>query len=200
MIGGSPGSAGRRALVMSAAAVMLALLSLLPAFWSRAVGAPDGGAPPAAPAPSAPNLDRLRAEHAALKDALYRSRARRDTLESALLATQLRPVLKWEGGGRYLLKQAELRLDGVRIWDAGGTPPGDRPVTLSPRGLPAGVHIIGVRVEVRLRDNPRLGYVSEQSFTVSLPEGKKTTVEITVDEDGSPPSYNPDIEVDVDVD
>ena len=40
------------------------------------------------------------------KDALYRSRARKDTLETALLATQLRPVLKWEGGGRYLsLKQ-----------------------------------------------------------------------------------------------
>ena len=184
----------RKAILIGTLAAAVALAAAA-GLWPHPSRAADGGVPPAAP-----NLDRLRAEHAALKDALYRSRARKDTLETALLATQLRPVLKWEGGGRYLLKQAELRLDGVRIWDAASAPPGDRPVTLSPRGLPAGVHVLGVRIEVRLRDNPKLGYVSEQSFTLSFPEGKKTTVEITVDEDGSPPSYNPDIEVDVDVD
>ena len=164
--------------------------------------AADAGRPlppsPPSPSTSPSDLDRLRADHAALKDALYRSRARRDTLETALLSTQILPILKWEGGGRYLLKQAELRLDGVRIWDAGQTPPGDRPVALAPRGLPPGTHVLGVRVEVRLRDNPKLGYISEQSFSLALPEGKKTTVEITIDEDGSPPSYNPDIEIEID--
>jgi hypothetical protein len=168
-------------------------------------GGADAGASPAAGPATAPargtppaTLDRLRSEHAAIKDALYRSRARRDTLEGALLATQILPVLKWEGGGRYLLKQAELRLDGVRLWDASASPPGDRPVALAARGLPPGIHVLGVRIEVRLRDNPKLGYLSEQSFTITLPEGKKTTVEITIDEDGSPPSYNPDIEVEID--
>jgi hypothetical protein len=162
------------------------------------------GAPPAAPSararPAPPNpaaLERLRAEHAALRDALFRSRARRDTLEGALLSTQLIPVLTWEGGRKHVLKQAELRLDGVRIWDSGNTPPGDRPLALSPRGVPPGTHVLGVRIEVRFRDNPKLGYVSEQSFALSLPEGKKTTVEITIDEDGDPPSYNPEIELDV---
>jgi hypothetical protein len=57
--------------------------------------------------------------------------------------------------------------------------------------------VLGVRVEVRSRENPQLGYVSDQSFVVTLAEGKKTTVEITVDEDGSAPSYNPDIEIEV---
>ena len=168
---------------------------------------PDAGAPTAAPsskaaAPAAPpvspaTLERLRAEHAAVKDALFRSRARRETLESALLSTQLTTVLTWEGGRRHALKAAELRLDGVRLWDAGETPPGDRPVTLAPRGVPAGTHVLGVRVEVRGRDNPKLGYVSEQSFTLVLNEGKKTTVAITVDEDGDLPGYNPDIAVKV---
>jgi hypothetical protein len=153
--------------------------------------------PNAAAPPSAATLERLRAEHAAVKDALFRSRARRETLESALLSTQLTTVLTWEGGRRHALRAAELRLDGVRLWDAGETPPGDRPVTLAPRGVPAGTHVLGVRVEVRGRDNPELGYVSEQSFTLVLAEGKKTTVSITVDEDGDLPGYNPDVEVKV---
>jgi hypothetical protein len=164
----------------------------------------DNGAAPAAPAapapakpPNAANLERLRAEHAALKDALFRSRARRDTLEGALMSTQLIPVITWDGGRKHVLKQAELRLDGVRIWDSGSTPPGDRPLSLSARGVPPGAHVLGVRIEVRFRDNLKLGYVSEQSFALALPEGKKTTVEITIDEDGDPPSYNPDIEIDV---
>jgi hypothetical protein len=166
---------------------------------TAAKSAGNGAAGPASAAapPSAATLERLRAEHAAVKDALFRSRARRETLESALLSTQLTTVLTWEGGRRHALRAAELRLDGVRLWDAGETPPGDRPVTLAPRGVPAGTHVLGVRVEVRGRDNPKLGYVSEQSFTLVLAEGKKTTVSITVDEDGDLPGYNPDVEVKV---
>ena len=180
------------------AAAVLGVLLLVPLAGRSQP--PDGGAPAAAPAPPAASsaaLERLRAEHAALRDALFRSRARRDTLENALSSTQLAPVLVWEGSRRHVLKQAELRLDGVRIWDAGATPPGDRPVELATRGLPAGAHVLGVRIEVRLRDNPKLGYVSEQSFSLALREGKKTKVEITIDEDGDPPSYNPDIEVEI---
>ena len=73
----------------------------------------------------------------------------------------------------------------------------DRPLQLAPRSAPPGAHVLGVRVEVRARDNPKLGYVSEQSFSVVLPESKKTTVEITIDEDGDLPSYNPTIEIEV---
>jgi hypothetical protein len=107
-------------------------------------------------------------------------------------------VIQWEGARRYQLKTAELRLDGVRIWDAASAPLGDGAVKLAARGVPPGGHVLGVRVEVRSRENPKLGYTSEQSFAVSLPEGKKTTVEITIDEDGDPPSYNPDIEIEID--
>ncbi len=153
--------------------------------------------PATSPAQSA-TLDKLRAEHAALRDALFRSRARKDTLENALSATQLIPVISWDGGRKHVLRQAELRLDGVRIWESGNTPPGDKPIELASRGIPAGAHVLGVRIEVRLRDNPKLGYLSEQSFSIALPEGKKTRVEITIDEDGDPPSYNPDIEVEID--
>jgi hypothetical protein len=161
-------------------------------------GAPAGNGAPASASAQSATLDKLRAEHAALRDALFRSRARKDTLENALSATQLIPVISWDGGRKHVLRQAELRLDGVRIWESGNTPPGDKPIELASRGIPAGAHVLGVRIEVRLRDNPKLGYLSEQSFSVALPEGKKTRVEITIDEDGDPPSYNPDIEVEID--
>jgi hypothetical protein len=191
----------RRALTLAAALAGGALL-LLPLVGRGQppadAGAPAGtGAPTSSSAQSA-TLDKLRAEHAALRDALFRSRARKDTLENALSATQLIPVISWDGGRKHVLRQAELRLDGVRIWESGNTPPGDKPIELASRGIPAGAHVLGVRIEVRLRDNPKLGYLSEQSFSIALPEGKKTRVEITIDEDGDPPSYNPDIEVEID--
>ena len=143
------------------------------------------------------DLDRLRAEHSALRDALFRSRARRELLENALLSTQLIPIIRWEGSRRFQVKTAELRLDGVRIWEAGNTPLGEGAVTLASRGVPPGAHVLGVRVDVRARDNPKLGYISEQSFTLALPEAKKTTIEVTVDEGGNPPSYNPEVEVEI---
>ena len=161
-----------------------------PPAEKRPASTPGSETPPA-------DLERLRAEHDVLKDALFRSRARREILENALLSTQLIPVIQWEGARRYLLKNAELRLDGVRIWQAGVAPLGDNPVSLAARGLPPGPHVLGVRLEVRSRENPKLGYTSEQSFSLDLPEGKKTTVEITIDEDGDPPSYDPDIDVEV---
>jgi hypothetical protein len=168
--------------------------------------APAEQAPHAAPAPpppvektrsGAPGVEALRAQYEALKDELYRSRARRETLESALLSTQLLPVIRWDGGRHHIVTRAEVRLDGVRLWESTDGLVSDKPVDLAARSAPPGPHMLGVRVEVRSRDDAKLGYVSDQSFTVVLPEGKKTRVEITVDESGSAPSYNPEIEIDV---
>lgn len=148
----------------------------------------------------AANLDKLRADYAELRDQLFRSRARRETLESALLSTQVLTTLRFDASRRYLCKHAEVRLDGVRLWEASEGGVGDKPVTLAPKSAPPGPHVLSVRVEIRPRDNPKLGYVSEQSFSLNLNEGKKTKVEITIDEDGSLPSYNPDIEIEIDED
>jgi hypothetical protein len=163
--------------------------------------------PPHAPPPAPPSVEKtrsggpsveaLRAQYEALKDELYRSRARRETLETALLSTQLLPVIRWDGGRHHTVTRAEVRLDGVRLWESTDGLVSDKPVDLAARSAPPGPHMLGVRVEVRSRDDAKLGYVSDQSFTVVLPEGKKTRVEITVDESGSAPSYNPEIELDI---
>jgi hypothetical protein len=160
---------------------------------------PRTEAPAPAPAekPRGSSVEALRAQYEALKDELFRSRARRETLEGALLSTQLLPVIRWEGGRHHSVTRAEVRLDGVRLWDSGDGLVSDKPVDLAVKSAPPGAHVLGVRVEVKSRDDARLGYVSDQSFALVLPEGKKTRVEITVDESGSAPSYDPEIEVEV---
>ena len=99
----------KRALTLAAALAGGALL-LLPLVGRGQPQTPDGGAPAGngATASSAgqATLDKLRAEHAALRDALFRSRARRDTLENALSATQLIPVISWDGGRKHVLRSA----------------------------------------------------------------------------------------------
>jgi hypothetical protein len=175
-----------------------------PAARAAPLSEPDPAprAEPPAPPPSektkgGPSVEALRAQYEALKDELFRSRARRETLEGALLATQLLPVIRWDGGRHHSVTRAEVRLDGVRLWESAEGLVGDKPVDLAAKSAPPGPHVLGVRVEVHSRDDAKLGYVSDQSFTVVLPEGKKTRVEITVDESGSAPSYNPEIEVEV---
>jgi hypothetical protein len=154
-------------------------------------------APAEKPKQSTASVEALRAEYQQLKDALFRSRARRETLENALFSTQLVPTIRWDGGRHHAVTRAEVRLDGVRIWESAEGLTSDKPVALAAKSAPPGPHVLGVRVEVRSRDDAKLGYVSDQSFTLNLPEGKKTTVEITVDESGSAPSYNPEVEVEV---
>lgn len=153
-------------------------------------------APPAQPVPS-PSLAELRAEYETLKDALFRSRARRETLERALFSTRLAAKIIWDGGRHHLLKRLELRLDGIRVWESDKPLTGDDPILLAGRSVPPGAHALAVRMEVRSRDDAKLGYVTEQSFTLALPEGKSTTATITIDEEGSVPSYNPEIEIEI---
>jgi hypothetical protein len=159
--------------------------------------------PPRAPEPApdtkakATSIEALRAEYQQIKDALFRSRARRETLETALFSTQLIPTIRWDGGRHHAVKRAEVRLDGVRLWESAEGLTTDKAIALAAKSAPAGPHVLGVRVEVRSRDDAKLGYVSDQSFALSLPEGKKTTVEITIDESGDAPSYNPEIEIEV---
>jgi hypothetical protein len=146
-----------------------------------------------------PSLEALRAEYDLLRDAVFRSRARRETMEKALLGTKLATTLRWLSARHHVLQRAELRLDGVRLWESSSGLADDKPLVLSPRSAPPGLHVLGVRVEVRARANPKLGYVSEQSFSIELAEGKTNLVAITLDEDGDAPSYNPDMDVEVSV-
>lgn len=163
-----------------------------------AAPAPRTAEAPSEPARPAVDVAKLKAEYDELRDAVFRSRARRETLAAALVSTKMSARVRWKAGRRYTLARAELRLDGTRLWDSNDGPVTEE-LTLDSRSVAPGAHRLGLRIEVRARDNPKLGYVSDQSFAVSFAEGKANNVKVTIDEDGSPPgSYNPEVEVEID--
>lgn len=157
----------------------------------------DVSQPAAKPATATASPEALRARYDELRDAVFRSRARRATLEKALFSTKAAFELKWEANRHFKIEKAELRLDGTRLWDASERPVTEEPVSLAARSVAPGAHVLSVRLEVKSRDSASAGYVSEQSFAISLPEGKETSVRVIVDEDGSLPSYNPEMEIEL---
>ncbi|MCG5055023.1 MAG: hypothetical protein KA712_18825 [Myxococcales bacterium] len=173
----------------------------VPPTPSAGVPAPETPAP--APEPGAGarspvlSAEALRARYDQLRDDVFRARARREVVEKVLFSTKVSLSLTWEANRHYVLEKAEVRLDGTRLWDASLRPVTEAPITLAERPVAPGAHVLSVRLEVRSRDQAALGYVSEQSFALSLPEGKATKVGISVDEEGSLPSYNPDIEIEI---
>jgi len=193
----------------------ITLLSLLvaaaePTPKSRAAApaaAEDDSAPakaPPAPPPVPATIDvaKLRAEYDKLRDALFRARARAELVEEGVYASKLGAKIRWKGAPDFILRRAEVKLDGNSIWDSGEKPLVDEQIKVSERPIKPGTHGVTVRLEVRPgkkseKENEGLGYEIEHSFIVNVPDGKRTTIEITADDDGDLPEYEPEIEVEI---
>lgn len=195
----------------------IALLSLLfaaePAPRSRPAAPPppaaDGDddaptkAPPAPPpVPAGIDVAKLRADYDKLRDALFRARARAELVEEGVYASKLGAKIRWKGAPDFVLRRAEVRLDGNSIWDSGEKPLVDEQIKVSERPIKPGTHGVTVRLEVRPgkkseKEHEGLGYEIEHSFVVNVPDGKRTTIEITADDDGDLPEYEPEIEVEI---
>ena len=172
--------------------------------------APDeGGNDNAAKPPSAPpavpktiDVAKLRAEYDKLRDALFLARARAEIVEEGVYASKLGAKIRWKGAPDFVLRRAEVRLDGNSIWDSGEKPLVDEQIKVSERPIKPGTHGVTVRLEVRPgkkseKEHEGLGYEIEHSFVVNVPDGKTTTIEITADDDGDLPEYEPEIEVEI---
>jgi hypothetical protein len=180
-----------------------------PAAAPRAAsdGAKAGGgeSPPPAPASSspggAPDLEKLRADYDRLRDDLFRSRARAQIVEDGLYKSKLSAAFRWKGAPGALVHHATLRLDGGEIWDSGDKPVTDDLITVAERGVKPGPHALTLHLEIRpgkkSKDSDKLGYSSEHTFAIMVPDGLRTHVAITGDEDGSLPEYEPQIEVEL---
>jgi hypothetical protein len=163
------------------------------------------GTPPPPPPPLSADLQKLRADYDRLRDELYRARARAQAVQEGLYTSKLGATLRWEGAPDYQVRRAEIRLDGASIWDSGDKPVNDELIKVAERPVKPGTHALTVRLEVRPAaaakkaggDADQLGYTSEDTFVVVVAEGRRTTVEITGDEDGDPPEYEPEIEVEI---
>jgi hypothetical protein len=176
---------------------------------SRSAAATAGAEPESAeqrtaPPVPAPSLDlaKLRAEYDRLRDELFRSRARAELVEEGIYASRLGASLRWKGAPDFILRRAEIRLDGNAIWDSGEKPLVDELIKVSERPAKPGPHTLTVRIEVRPgkkgeKEKADLGYESEQTFVINVPDGLRTNVAITGDDDGDLPGYEPEIEVGV---
>jgi hypothetical protein len=156
----------------------------------------------AAPPAAGTDLVRLRADYDRLRDELFRARARAQLAAEGVYASKLGAVLRWKGAPDFVLRRAEIRIDDSAVWDSGDKPLVDELITVAERPIKPGPHSLTVRLEVRPgtktdRENQDLGYVSEQTFVINVPDGKRTTVELTADDDGDLPEYEPELEVEI---
>ena len=161
------------------------------------------GADETAP-PVAPTLDlaKLRAEYDRLRDELFRARARAELVEEGIYASKLGATLRWKGAPDFILHRAEIRLDGNAVWDSGERPLVDELIKVSERPIKPGAHTVTVKIEVRPgkkgeKEHADLGYESEQTFVVEVPDAGTTTVAFTADDDGDLPGYEPEIELEL---
>ena len=160
----------------------------------------DGAAP--APGPSI-DLQKLRADYDRLRDELFRARARAQVVQEGLYGARLAAELRWKAAPDTVIRHAEVRLDGATIWDSGDKPVTDDKLTVAERPCKPGPHALTLRLEIRPgtkkkgKDIDGLGYGSEQTFAIVVPDGKRTTIALTGDEDGSLPNYEPRIELEL---
>jgi len=101
-----------------------------------------------------------------------------------------------------LLHRAEIRLDGNAIWDSGEKPLVDELIKVSERPIKPGPHTVTVKMEVRPgkkgeKEHADLGYESEHTFVVQVPDAKTTIVALTADDDGDLPEYEPEVELEL---
>jgi hypothetical protein len=161
--------------------------------------------PAEAPPPPAPSLDlaKLRADYDRLRDLLFRSRTRAALVQEGLYTSRFGARLEWEAAPDFVIRNAEVRLDGGTIWDSGGKPVTDDAITVADRPIKPGQHSLTVRLEIRPgtktkgMDIEQLGYVTEQTFAISVADGQRTTALLTGDEDGDLPGYGPEMELEL---
>jgi hypothetical protein len=162
----------------------------------------NGASETAPPVPPTLDLAKLRAEYDRLRDELFRARARAELVEEGIYASKLGATLRWKGAPDFILHRAEIRLDGNAIWDSGEKPLVDELVKVSERPIKPGPHTVTVKIEVRPgkkgeKEHADLGYESEQTFVVQVPDAKTTTVAFTADDNGDLPGYEPEIELEL---
>ena len=169
---------------------------------AKTAAAPPAAKGTAAPAAAPTDIAKLRADYDRLRDALFRARARAQVVEEGVYASKLGAKIRWKGAPDFILRRAEVRLDGNSIWDSGEKPLVDELIKVSERPIKPGIHTVMVRLEVRPgkkseKEHEGLGYEFEHTFVVNVPDGKRTTIEITADDDGDLPEYEPEIEVEI---
>jgi hypothetical protein len=171
---------------------------------------PDGAESGAARPPAGvPDLGKLRAEYDRIREELFKARVRSQKVAETAYPSRLDVHLRWKGGPGFVIRKARMLLDGAELWDSGDRPQTDDVIDVSERSVKPGPHAFTIRLEIRPKTEAKggtrtgadkLGYTSEHSFAIMVAETGKTHLELTGDEDGDPPEYEPELELEIEND
>lgn len=130
------------------------------------------------------DVDSLRQEYLALRDELFRSRARAATVASAMYSTRLQINLTYGSARFYTVTRTVIRLDGASVFDdASGAIANDQATRFEGFVAP-GRHVVTVRIEATGKDDERFTTAVENTFTIQAPGGKDVTVTVKAKDDG----------------
>ena len=153
-----------------------------------------------------PDLAKLRADYDRLREELFKARVRSQKAAEAVYHTHLDVRLRWKGGPDFVIRKARFMLDGTEIWDSGDRAQTDDSIDVASRAVKPGPHALGVVLEIRPKVESKggtqtgadkLGYTSEHVFAILVADEGRTHVLLTGDEDGDPPEYEPELELEV---
>jgi hypothetical protein len=132
--------------------------------------------PSAKAADDGPDVDSLRQEYLSLRDELFKSRARANTVASQLYSTRIQIKLTYTTARYYNPAKASIRLDGATVYDnATAAIGGDDGIRFDGYVAP-GRHLITFRVEATGKDDDSFTSVTESQVVVKAVDGKDLVV------------------------
>ena len=153
-----------------------------------------------------PDLDKLRAEYDRIREELFKARVRSQKVAEVAYPATLDLRLRWKGGPDFVIRKARFLLDGAELWDSADRAQTDDLIEIAERSVKPGPHALTVRLEIRPKAESKggaktgadtLGYTSEHTFAIVIADRGHTHVRLTGDEDGDPPAYEPELELEI---
>ncbi|MES1205686.1 MAG: hypothetical protein ABUS79_07080 [Pseudomonadota bacterium] len=153
-----------------------------------------------------PDLARLRAEYDRIREELFKARVRSQKASEVVYPARLDARLRWKGGPDFVIRKARLLLDGAELWDSADRAQTDDLIEVSARSVKPGPHALTVRLEIRPKAEvkggtktgaDKLGYTAEHTFAIVVADAGITHLLLTGDEDGDPPEYEPELELEI---
>ena len=143
-------------------------------------GSGGGSGTPAEPAEPPPatdaDVDTLRQEYLSLRDELFKSRARANTVASQLYSTRIQIKLTYTTARYYSPAKSTIRLDGASVYeDASGAIAGDDNIRFDGYVAP-GRHLVTFKVEATGKDDDTFTSTTETQIVVKAVAGKDLVV------------------------
>jgi hypothetical protein len=153
-----------------------------------------------------PDLAKLRVEYDRIREELFKARVRSQKVAEGVYPSKLDARLRWKGGPDFVIRKARFLLDGAELWDSADRVQTDDLIEVAERNVKPGPHALTVRLEIRPKTEAKggtktgadkLGYTSEHTFAIVVAPTGRTHLRLTGDEDGDPPNYEAELELEI---